>query len=365
MNTTTTTAGPGAVIDLFAGPGGWDHAITGLGLSVTGIEKDPSACETRRAAGLATVEGDVRNYGPADFPDATDLAGSAPCQPYSVGGKGRGRAALDTVLTLADRLAERRPIADDVAGLDDERTGLVLEPLRWALAALDGGNPYRTVMLEQVPTVLPVWEAFARILRTEGYSVTTGRLNAEEYGVPQTRTRAILVASLDGPAVLPAPTHRRYRKGTAQADGDQDLLPLLPWRSMHDSIGWGMTHRPALTIAVGTAAGGADPSCVGGSGARATLYGERDAGRWVDCSRLVGAENLPAYRGGRRDTIRLSEQDAAMLQSFPADYPWQGTKTRRLEQIGNAFPPLMAAHVVSAALGIPTPASASNLAVAS
>lgn len=348
------------IIDLFGGPGGWDVAATGLGLPVTGIEKDHSACETRRAAGLDTVEGDVRHYGPADFPGATDMFGSPPCQPYSVAGKGRGRAALDTVLALADRLAERRPIDSDLAALDDERTGLVLEPLRWALQALDGGSPYRTVMLEQVPTVLPVWEAFARILRAEGYSVATGRLNAEEYGVPQTRTRAILAATLDGQAVLPAPTHRRYRKGTAQADGEAGLLP---YRTMCDAIGWGMTARPALTIAVGTAAGGADPSCVGGSGARATLYGERDAGRWVECSRLVNADDLPAYRGGRRDTIRLSEQDAALLQSFPADHPWQGTRTKRLEQIGNAFPPLLAAHVVSAAMGIPVSASES-LAVA-
>jgi DNA (cytosine-5)-methyltransferase 1 len=335
-------------VDLFGGPGGWDVAATGLGLPVTGIEKDHAACETRRAAGLATVEGDVRHYGPGDFPGATDLMGSPPCQPFSVAGKGRGRAALETVLALADRLAERRRIDRDLTGLDDERTGLVLEPLRWTLEALDAGRPYRTVLLEQVPTVLPVWEAFARLLRAEGYSVATGRLNAEEYGVPQTRTRAILAATLDGEALLPVPTHHRYRKGLAQADGN-----LLPWVSMADGSGWGMTARPALTIAVGTAAGGADPSCVGGSGARATLYGERDAGRWVECPRLVSADDLPAYRGGRRDTIRLSERDAALLQSFPADYPWQGTRTKRMEQIGNAVPPLLAAHVLSAALSIP------------
>jgi hypothetical protein len=117
-------------VDLFGGPGGWDVAATGLGLPVTGIEKDRAACETRRAAGLATVEGDVRHYGPGDFPGATDLMGSPPCQPFSVAGKGRGRAALNTVLALADRLAGRRRIDRDLTGLDDERTGLVLEPLR-------------------------------------------------------------------------------------------------------------------------------------------------------------------------------------------------------------------------------------------
>jgi DNA (cytosine-5)-methyltransferase 1 len=342
------------MVDLFAGPGGWDVGVTRLGLDVIGIERDKAACETRRAAGLGTVEGDVREYGPADFPGATDLIGSPPCQPFAVGGLGRGRKALDTVLGLAQMLASRQNIALALKGFDDERIGLVLEPLRWALAAIDAGRPYRTILLEQVPTVLPVWEAFAEILRAEGYSVVTIRLSAEQHGVPQTRVRAFLVASLDGPARLPEPTHQRYRKEIPQGQGE---LGLLPWVSMAEGIGWGMTARPALTIAVGTAAGGPDPSCVGGSGARATLYGERDAGRWIDCARIVAAEDLPAYRGGRRDTIRLSVQDAAVLQSFPADHPWQGSRTKQLEQIGNAVPPLLAQHVAAAAFGIPMQAA--------
>jgi len=336
------------IVDWFAGPGGWDVAATRLGADVIGIEHDRAACETRRAAGLGTVEGDVRDYGPADFPEATDAVGSPPCQTFSVGGKGRGRNALDIVRGLADRLAERRPIADELAALDDERTGLVLEPLRWTLQAIDGGRPYRTVTLEQVPTVLPVWEKIAELLRAEGYSVVTGRLSAEEYGVAQTRSRAVLAARLDGAARLPEPTHQRYRRGVPQGQG---ALDLKPWLSMADGIGWGMTHRPALTIAVGTAAGGPDPSCVGGSGARATLYGERDAGRWITCTRLTDVENLPAYRGGRRDTIRLAVEDAAILQGFPADYPWRGSRTKQLEQIGNAFPPPLAEAVLAENIG--------------
>lgn len=336
------------IIDWFAGPGGWDVAATRLGIGVVGIEKDHAACETRRAAGLGTVEGDVRDYSPADFPDATDAVGSPPCQPYSVGGKGSGRKALDTVLGLADRLAERRSIADELAALDDERTGLVLEPLRWALQAVDGGRPYRTVTLEQVPTVLPVWEKIAELLRAEGYSVVTGRLSAEEYGVPQTRSRAVLAARLDGDARLPEPTHQRYRKGIPQG---QDAMGLKPWLSMADGTGWGMTHRPALTIAVGTAAGGPDPSCVGGSGARATLYGERDAGRWIVCPHLTAADKLPAYRGGRRDTIRLSVRDAAILQGFPPGHPLCGSFTKQMEQVGNAFPPPVAEAVLAENIG--------------
>lgn len=48
------------------------------------------------------------------------------------------------------------------------------------------------------------------------------------------------------------------------------------------------------------------------------------------------------------DAVRLSPPQAALVQGFPTDYPWQGTKSQQFQQIGNAVPPPLARAVLSA-----------------
>src|SRR5690606_34296472 len=151
----------GEAIDLFAGPCGWDVAARDLGLDVLGIEFDHAACETRRAAGLPTIEGDVRDHRLLATAGYGGLIASPPCQTFSTAGKGAGRAALGDVLSGVRTLAARQHF--DASAFSDERTGLVLEPLVWALTAIDAVRPFQWIALEQVPTVLPVWEAYAEV----------------------------------------------------------------------------------------------------------------------------------------------------------------------------------------------------------
>lgn len=320
------------MVDLFAGPGGLDVAAKWLGVVAHGIEWDDNACATRAAAKLHTTHGDVRHYGPDHprFRGATVLAGGPPCQTYTVAGSGAGRRALEQVLKFVKLMAAGENVTEDLLGLDDERTGLVLEPLRWALEAAESKHPYKAIVLEQVPAVLPVWEAVGEALATVGYKFACGILHTEEYGVPQTRRRAILIARRDRQPVLPAVTHRRYRKGVARTDGDQRLKP---WEKMDDALGRGYS----FTVVSNYGTGG-DPK----------LRGRRSSGE--PAATVTGKVSRNRIESSHPDADeRFSLYEAGRLQTFPHDYPWSGRDIS--QQIGNAIPPRLAAHVLAAALG--------------
>jgi DNA (cytosine-5)-methyltransferase 1 len=363
-------------------------------------------------------------------------------------------------LTRAQRSAAIRKAAFSAS--------LVAEPARFIHAC----RP-EWIALEQVPSVLPLWKVYAAELRAMGYSVWTGVLNSASYGVPQTRERAILVASRVRRVSCPPPTHyEKCTSGDLFGDGK-------PWVSMAAALGWGATGRAAPTVtAGGTAAGGAEPfghrdrdallaaqdagqwalrsgnqdnaavrdvtapapapamsfghasaDCqwvlrresgatfresqkprsldepaptitAGGSGSGSSPSGNGAGLRWVlrmdtqakatlprpvdepaptiqfahrsnlaawvterPATTVTGDERISAaghsgYRGDSQstDSVRITVQEAAILQSFPPDYPWQGTRTAQFRQVGDAVPPRLAMHVLAEATGLPVAA---------
>src|SRR5690606_22756546 len=226
------------VLDLFAGPGGWDEGLRSIGITdVIGMEWDAAACATRAAAGHKTVRCDVSQYPPAPFVGKVrGLIASPPCQAWSMAGKGYGRAEVDRVHAAVEMC--RDGWTDDARAGEwlDERTPLILEPLRWAWAV----RPL-WIACEQVPPALGVWEHMADVLRSWGYRADARVLCAADYGVPQTRYRAILIAHRERLA-WPEPTHAE-NPGPSLFGGGQ-----LPWISMAEALGWAGIGPGALSV---------------------------------------------------------------------------------------------------------------------
>ena len=404
----------------YAGPGGACEGLRSLGLEPVGIEWDAAACATRAAAGHLTIRADLATYRPYHRPGS--VAGywaSPPCQTFSTAGKGDGRDQLDDLAAVIH--AERWADAD----LFDDKTRHVIDAARTAVELAP-----EWVAMEQVPAVLPLWRALAHVLERHGYSTWCGVLCAADYGVPQTRRRAILMASRVVAVSPPVPTH-------AERPG---MFGEAPWVSMADALGWSgavdrrqqcdgvpvrmvPTDEPAPMV-TGIAGGrwivntrgdrGPDPAGGNEFGAdgppwaltgkarswevrtnNATSTGgmyKRGAGEaaptvtsrtdlwrvlpsWpfhqpattvagdpritARCHHEAGSQGANAVDvadvaagvdpGDR--PIRLTVRDALILQGFPPDYPVQGSRSKQFEQVGNAVPPPLAAHIIAALTG--------------
>ena len=206
---------------------------------------------------------------------------------------------------------------DTAAEFSDPRSSLALLPLVWTLQLRPDW-----VVFEQVPDVRPLWEACAHRLKQVGYTTFVRVLNAADYGVPQSRRRAILIARRQGFAVLPVNVAPATIRSTIRPD-------RVEWL---EQLGWLQRSNGSVGGELGTRVErGLDDVSV-------TIT--RKPFRWAAPIAL----GRPWGEGVRSDM-----DDATRLQTFPVDYPWQGGVVDQRLQVGNAVPPVFASVLLRAA----------------
>ncbi|WP_213281122.1 DNA cytosine methyltransferase [Cellulomonas hominis] len=357
------------MIDLFAGCGGMTQGFVDEGFEpLLAVEWDRAAAATY-AANFGedhVIAGDIARVATEQIPQARVVIGGPPCQGFSN-------------LGLKD--------------LNDPRNQLWREYMRVVAAA----NP-EVFVIENVDRFSKSPEFQMLLAEQEhgalqGYELTHAVLNAADYGVAQRRKRTIVIGSRVGRIEMPTPTHAQK---PVEGSG------LAPWRTLRDVIGGlpvdpASTELPASTTMFfgepmpGTFKGRdihikRNPlpksrerySYVPPGGGRFDVptellprcwrekpTGTTDVmgrGRWDAPSVTIRTEFFkpekgqylhpqwepaavqdPGSRWIKGDLSRsvdrvITHYEASLIQDFPKDYQWVGTKIQIARQIGNAVP---------------------------
>lgn len=344
------------LIDLFAGAGGFTLGFskTGRFEQVFANDFNAYAAKTYNANfGDHCLHGDINDLltnGSFQFPEAEVVIGGPPCQGFSLLNKQReGDSRKQLWKAFMEVVHRVRPIA---------------------------------FAMENVPELLASGEftAIKSYAESMGYSVTSGILNAADYGVPQRRKRAIVLGSRIGLVPLPSPTHCDPQKRPTLFEKG-----LLPWETVERAIGdlaepLGTEIRtghvpPPLDFHFGrtpTKQSVARYRCIPEGGNRFDLQRNRPdltPGCWI--RKKSGGTDLfgrlwhdrPAFtirteffkpEKGRylhpKQHRPITHREAARLQSFPDSFTFLGTKIEVAKQIGNAVPPLLARKVAEVLL---------------
>jgi DNA (cytosine-5)-methyltransferase 1 len=324
--------------DLFAGAGGSTEGLRRGGYRVLGaIEFDPDCAKTYRAnhKGIALVEKDIEDVSPSEFmaklgveAGKLDLLNACPpCQGFSsLGATDEDDSRNDLVSTVLAFISEIRPrafIVENVTGLARDRR------MKALLAAA----------------------------RSFGYGVKTYRVNATDFGVTQNRRRLIAVGVMgvdqeklpEHPAeLLPVSFNRepeRITKVLAQAG---------PLHRTIDALHRGRTPTPEVAERI---------RLIPKNGGRFDLPESHQ----LECHKSLGSKRSAAASYGR---MRLDEpaptlttrcttpacgrfvhptrhrgitlREAALIQTFPQRYRFEGSYQSIEAQIGNAVPVRMA-----------------------
>lgn len=295
-------------LELCAGAGG-----QALGLELAGfsheclVEIDEAACGTLRfnRPHWNVIQHDLATFDGAPYRGIDLLAGGLPCPPFSIAGRQLGegdeRNLFPAMLRLVEECSPKAVMIENVRGILDPRF-----------------EQFRTDLVMQ--------------FRQLGYDLQWRLLDAKDFGVSQTRQRVIFVALRDSAVrrfAWPLPDF------VLPPTVGSLLLDLVASRGWEGAIPWANGARDIA------------PTIVGGS----KRHGGPDLGptrareAWlklgIDGRGIADEPPAPGFAGILRLTVRM----VARIQGFPDDWAIIGRKTAAYRQVGNAFPPPVAAAV--------------------
>lgn len=323
------------VVDVFCGVGGLTHGFKQAGLKIiAGIDSDQTckyAYENNNKTKFIHI--DIRELRPTivlglfSSESIKILAGCAPCQPFSSH-------------TLKYKLDNK----DARWNLLNYFKGIILQVLP------------DIVTIENVPRLSKesVFSEFVATLDKQGYKVWWDNIRCAQYGVPQSRTRLVLLASKLGIITLIPPTHERNQYIKVQ-DVIADLPPIKAGEvDKNDPL-----HRAAGLTELNLKR--IRQSVPGGSWRdwdkelRLQCHNRESGHSYVSIygrmswSKLAPTITTQFYSigtgrfGHPKQDRALSLREGALLQTFPQDYQFYDPKkplplTVTATHIGNAVP---------------------------
>jgi DNA (cytosine-5)-methyltransferase 1 len=330
-------------VSLYSGCGGLDIGFRWAGFRpVWANDIDPVALKTYQAAlpDHPAVPGDISSLD--DRPslgDAELVIGGPPCQGFSVAGR---MDPMDPrsrhVWTFLEIVKDVRPRA------------FVLENVK-ALALNRRWTDLLTGLIDRAEHA--------------GFEVRLYVLSAADFGVPQARERMFLVGIRHGEGIHIAPCASTLRNQptlrsalealpTYGQPGNDTLCtakvtiaktPVLrrsPWAGMlFNGAGRPMDlDRPAPTL----------PASMGGNKTPIIDQQQLEKGAlpWVVRYHAHLWKGGTPWKRVPPRLRRITVEEAAAIQTFPAGMSWAGSQSARYRQIGNAVPPELAYRVALA-----------------